>query len=276
MSDRIVFGVGATKAGTSWLWECLASHPDIHARAVKELHYYDTADTADQARQLAGFARVRARLVANDAAPRRIGDLDRLCEVIAGDRAGDAAYRAFVSGDGVALDVTPSYGLLPVATYERMIAGFPGARFIYLVRDPVERLWSHIRMEVSRRMKPEADFEARTRAMLRRIVDEAGEPQITARGDYADAITRLGRAVPRDRLTVLVSEEMTAEAVCRAAGLEPHPAAKARAHEGRPAEMKDALRNRAARFLLDQYRFMAEFLGRIPAAWRANYERAIA
>lgn len=276
MSDRIIFGVGATKAGTSWLWECLASHPDVSARAVKELHYFDTDALADQERQLAGFARVRARLEANNAAPRRVADLDALCDVIAGDRAGDAAYRAFVEGDGVALDVTPSYGLLPVAGFQRMIAAFAAARFIYLVRDPVERLWSHIRMEVSRRMKPGGNFDGRARAMLLRIMDEAGEPQVTVRGDYADALSRLGAAVPSDRLTVLVSEEMTAESICRAAGLAPHPAAKDRAHEGRPAEMRDALRTRAARFLKDQYLFMAEYLGRIPAAWRANYERAIA
>lgn len=276
MSDRIVFGVGATKAGTSWLWECLSSHPEVSARAVKELHYFDTDAAADRDRQLAGFARVRARLEANNAAPRRIADLDALCDVISGDRAGDAAYREFVSGQGVALDVTPSYGLLPVTVLERMVAAFPGARFIYLVRDPVERLWSHIRMEVTRRMQPGANFDSRSRAMLRRIIDDAGEEQITLRGDYRAAITRLGEAISADRLAVLVSEEMTAEAVCRAAGLAPHPAAKDRAHEGRPAEMKDGLRGRAAQFLADQYMFMAEYLGRIPAAWRANHERAFA
>lgn len=276
MTQRIVFGVGATKAGTSWLWECLASHPEVQPRAVKELHYFETDAPEDQARQLAGFEKVRSRLVERGAAPHRVSDLDALCGVLSGDRSGDRLYRDFVATDGVALDVTPAYGLLPVPVLRRMVARFPAARFIYLVRDPVERLWSHIRMEVTRRNKPGADFDARTRAMLRRIIDEAGEQQVTIRGDYAGAIRRLRAAVPEDRLCVLVSEEMSAQAVCRAAGLAPHPAAKMRVHEGRPAEMKDGLRNRAARFLADQYQFMAEFLGRLPTAWWANYERAIA
>lgn len=278
MSDRIVFGVGATKAGTSWLWECLASHPDVQHRAVKELHYFDTDTPAALERQLAGFRRVRARLVANNAAGRRIADLDALCDVLSSDRTDDRGYRAFVTGagEGVALDVTPAYGLLPVPVLRRMCAAFPKARFIYLVRDPVERLWSHIRMEVTRRMKPGANFDGRTRAMLRRILDEGGEPQITVRGDYVGAITRLREAVPDGQFSVLVSEEMTAGDVCRAAGLSEAASVKARAHEGRPSDLRDALRQKAAQFLIEQYRFMAEFLGRIPAAWRDNHERAIA
>jgi hypothetical protein len=112
--------------------------------------------------------------------------------------------------------------------------------------------------------------------MLRRILEEGGEPQVTVRGDYMGAILRLREVVPDGRLTVLVSEEMTADDVCRAAGLDPHPAAEDRAHEGRPAEMKEGLRKRAACFLVEQYEFMAEYLGRIPASWRANHERAIA
>ena len=33
--------VGATKAGTSFLYEHLAAHPQCHFRTIKELHYFD-------------------------------------------------------------------------------------------------------------------------------------------------------------------------------------------------------------------------------------------
>ena len=268
----IIFGVGATKAGTSWLWEVLAAHPDVSARNVKELHYYDTFKTEHRVRQLAGFAKVQGRVQATE----RVADLKALCAVLEADRTDDAAYAAFVSGTGTALDVTPSYGLLDVPTLIRMRTRFPAAHFIYLVRDPVARLWSHIRMEVTRRMQPGADFDTRARGMLRRICGDGGEPQITARGDYSGALARLSDAVPAGQLSVMVSEEMTVETVCTAVGLPRFAAGPTQAHVGQPSEMKPGMRDRAARFLQDQYTFMADYLGRVPAAWQANYERAFA
>ncbi len=268
----MIFGLGATKAGTSWAWDVLAGHPAVSARKVKELHYFDTFDAEKRVRQLAGFAKVRGRLKDEG----RRADLDALCEVLEGDRTDDALYAQFVAGEGVSIDVTPSYGLLPVETLRRMAALFGGARFLYLVRDPVERLWSHIRMEVKRRMQPGADFDNRARGMLRRITEEGGEPQITKRGDYAGAIARLTEAVPEGQRAILVSEEMDVSRLCAAAGLPSYDAAERQVHVGVESEMRDGMRNRAARFLKDQYQFMAEFLGRVPAAWQANYERAFA
>ena len=38
----VLFGIGAQKAGTSWLHSVLSSHPECHL-PVKEVHYFDTA-----------------------------------------------------------------------------------------------------------------------------------------------------------------------------------------------------------------------------------------
>ena len=48
MSDPVLlFGIGATKAGTSWLHRYLAGHPDCALRSIKELHFFDTATDPD-------------------------------------------------------------------------------------------------------------------------------------------------------------------------------------------------------------------------------------
>ena len=36
--------VGAAKAGTSWLHQQLAGHPECHFRAIKELHYFSAIE----------------------------------------------------------------------------------------------------------------------------------------------------------------------------------------------------------------------------------------
>ena len=42
MGDQptLLFCVGATKAGTSWLFDYLKHHPECHLRSVKELQYF--------------------------------------------------------------------------------------------------------------------------------------------------------------------------------------------------------------------------------------------
>jgi hypothetical protein len=44
---------GATKAGTSWLYRYFLGHPDCHLRAIKERHFFNSAD--------AGMMRCRPR-----------------------------------------------------------------------------------------------------------------------------------------------------------------------------------------------------------------------
>jgi hypothetical protein len=34
-------GVGAQKAGTTWLFDYLGRHPDVAMSPIKELHYFD-------------------------------------------------------------------------------------------------------------------------------------------------------------------------------------------------------------------------------------------
>jgi hypothetical protein len=67
-----LFCVGATKAGTGWPVRLLQDqpdcHPDCHARAIKELHYFDALDRQNCDWQVAKFHAQR-RTVAT-----RIGD----------------------------------------------------------------------------------------------------------------------------------------------------------------------------------------------------------
>ena len=44
MTVPMLYCVGATKAGTSWLYRALHDHPGCAVRAVKEMHYWDTFD----------------------------------------------------------------------------------------------------------------------------------------------------------------------------------------------------------------------------------------
>ena len=39
--------IGAQKAGTAWLSQCLQAHPDLWNPGIKELHFFDKASSTD-------------------------------------------------------------------------------------------------------------------------------------------------------------------------------------------------------------------------------------
>lgn len=291
----LLYCVGATKAGTSWLYRALSEHPQTHLRGVKEAHYWDSFTPKSRANQVAALDRRHARLShrLNEAGgrtgqverlTRQLAEITALREVLQADREGDAAYAAwlFEGAEDARLvaDLTPSYALLPEAQLERMLALHDDVRVIYLMRDPLSRLWSHSRMMAERRADTdETDLGPRANRILRRAVVMQAEPEITERGDYAAAVEKLRRLVPADRLRVEFAERMFTpegwEDICRFLGLGPHPAPlEKKVHSGPRIEMRDDIGRRAMEYLDDQYRWVAENVGPLPAAWQANLARA--
>lgn len=284
MADEatLLFGVGATKAGTSWLYRYLAAHPECHLRAIKELHFFDALDEGRQAAQLDALTATRDRLMRGDggAGPaeraRRIADIDAYGPVL---KSGDAAaYMEYLNGgrtdQRLIADITPAYALLSEGRLGRMACMSSDVRFVYLLRDPVARLWSHVRMIARRRSTTGHDVALRAGQVLERALSGA-EMHIVRRGDYRAALTRLRSAVAPSRLFTAFYETLfqaeTVTRLCGFLGLSSRPADfRRRVHAGVPVEMTDEQRDRAAVFLRPQYEFVEACLGRLPAAWEAN------
>ena len=121
--------LGAQKAGTTSLYAYLCAHPDVRAAARKEVHYFDL----NYARG-ATWYRSMFPLAAGLARERRGG-------------------RRVLVGEA-----SPYYLFYPLAA-ERAGAVVPSAQLIVLLRDPVERAWSHYRHEVKAGREP-LEFEA--------------------------------------------------------------------------------------------------------------------
>lgn len=282
----ILFGLGATKAGTSWLHDYLASHPQVHMPAVKELHYFDAQffrKTDVQIRRLAAERQsLEARLPGSSAGrvkrlTGQLDEIDRLAGLMAA-RTNDGAFAEYLvstaQGARVVGDITPAYGLLPARLLARMARLAPSVRFTYLMRDPVDRLWSHVRMIAGRLSDATGDFAAR----VRRIFDVwagGGQAPINARSDYAGALERMGRAIAPENLLVLFYERLfTPEAIARLTeflGLSARPADFGlRVHAGIPLDMDPARRARAQALLRPQYDYVARQFGDLPLRWREN------
>lgn len=279
----LMFGVGAAKSGTSWLYRYLAAHPDCHLRSIKELHFFDTRDMGNRDWYLRDFTRkadVLERGIAKGEHATPTGQIVHLTELRLYARVLDkgdvGGYLAFLAegreGQTLVGDLTPGYGLLSEETLREMAALHDDVRFVYVMRDPVARLWSHVRMIASRREG--GDLGARTNRILDDVL--AGDaPQIASRGDYAGTIGRLMAAVAPEKRFICTSEDLFGgdglSRLCSFLGIAPLEGDPARrVHSGVEIAMTDAQRQRAVAWLRPQYDFVAANMGALPPAWQAS------
>lgn len=276
----MLFGLGAPKAGTSWLHGYLAGHPEVFVPPLKEMHFFNAVDAGPQARlnKMAEKRRsVEKRLVKHGKAEFSLQDLDDVKELI--EIGSDRAYLRFMQdradGQKVMADITPAYGLLSLERLKAMQA-MTESRFIYLMRDPVSRLWSHVRMNAVRKMRKAGKGEVE--AECKRILDKAlsGKlPKLLARSDYSAVLTKLKQLEP-SRVLIAFYEDLftneTVQRICDFLGIAMKPADFAtRVNEGRAAVlMAEPDRVRAAVYLKPQYAAVQAHMGRLPESWKQN------
>ena len=99
------------------------------------------------------------------------------------------------------------------------------------------------------------------------------DEQIAVRCDYKSAIDRLRRAVDPSRLLIAYYEDIfdgTAMVrICDFLGItyvEPNLAKKI--HVGQPLKMRDEQRVQAREWLTQQYDYVRDAVGKVPAAWQ--------
>lgn len=187
-------GIGAQKAGTTWLWSMLRAHPRIWMPPEKELHYFDRSVRYLSPSTLAAdrlLERLLSRAPQNRAFRRicraqlaraiRMRDWPRLrwyARYYFGARDGQWYLSLFdKGGDRVRGEITPAYSMLDREDVSRIHRLVPKVKIIFLLRNPIERAWSHIRFEsMQGRFKGIENF-----VQVRELIEHPG---LTLRGDY--------------------------------------------------------------------------------------------
>jgi hypothetical protein len=176
-----LLGLGAQKAGTAWMHRYLESSPQCDPGFRKEYHVWDALDLPS-----GHVVRERIERQGGDRA-RFLREPDHYVDYFTGLLDGGARLTA---------DITPAYAGLSVSRLREIRSAFESRRVrtvtVYLMRDPVERVWSAVRMDARRRgpVQPGA-VEAR----LQRVV--AGD-HYDERTRYDAAMTRIDEAFGQD------------------------------------------------------------------------------
>ncbi len=195
-----LLGTGCQKGGTTWLFHYLKESPQYVAGYRKEYHVLDALHVpAMEYRKKEVVAAAEASLTR----ARRGGPINAQPLHLASMYADPEIYFDYFTGllnsrdDGrVTADVTPSYGMLPAEVLSGVKKSFAdrGVRTVavFLMRDPVDRILSHIRMQV--RHNPQK-FEKEPHELM---LERHTHPQYRLRTSYDETIAALDRAFGDD------------------------------------------------------------------------------
>lgn len=279
----LCFGIGAQKAATSWLDEYLRGHPEVCLPRHKEQHYWTTQRlpgvslwdrrVAEETRRIGALGPIR-RLLRS----RRRRSADRgwlLSEAMLGAPSpGHSAYADVLfqmwRGEPVVGEITPAYALLPSSVFAEMAGLAPDVRFIFIMRDPLERLVSGVRMSERRGVG-----EGRPWTVM--LADALEDPQDIRllRSRYDRTIGELEAVVPPERIAYFFYETMFRQSevdrLCDFLGVARRPAEfdrKVHADPQAADPLERELEARALAALAPTYDFVrARFGERVPAGW---------
>ena len=198
--------IGAQKAGTTWLDKNLRLHPDIWMPPIKELNYFNELYIPSSRRWTAAQRRKKGtELLERYLKNTRPEDRDcrlvaTIAQIVDGNISDDWYGRIFdlAAPRQLCGEIAPDYSLLPAEGISHAIRLMPNLKVILLIRDPIERSWSHIRMV------------ARSNSMtsLRDLLGLARNPDMLARSDYLRIASNWARFVPDSRIREFATDEI--------------------------------------------------------------------
>jgi hypothetical protein len=146
--------IGAQKAGTTWLHEILSTHPEVFLPRIKELYHFVEFEDGEPAAwrdrvMLEATIAACNEYIHNERHAIRPGFVQYLLSFGAPDRFSDEWYKRVFSAawdEALTGEITPEYMAMSPEGIDRIKALLGDVKIVLLLRDPVERLWSQVRM----------------------------------------------------------------------------------------------------------------------------------
>ncbi|MBY4894846.1 sulfotransferase [Rhodobacteraceae bacterium N5(2021)] len=209
--DHLLLGVGAMKAGTTWIFDALHRHPDIHFCREKEIHYLYAQHVNPGI--LSDHARMRRARGYLHFDPDRssMPVLQKRVEWTANWLKGpvnDAWFNSLFLHKGAATwvaDFSNMGALVPEEGWAKLHARTAKLRVVYTLREPLDRLWSHVRFH----LKMQDASEKLQEWTLDELEDHVRRgADYLQHNDYAAAITRMQAALPPECLHIDVFDRI--------------------------------------------------------------------
>lgn len=203
--------IGAQKAGTTWLDRMLRQHPDVWLPPTKEVHYFNRAfeqraETSsgdarkiDKARMSSILNSIRRTLNSQSDPIEQVETIGCLSLIGAAEPSDETYGRIFqfAPANAVCGEITPNYARLPEEAIRHMLKLQPKVKILFILRDPIERDWSQLRMQDQRKELQHLDYAKRL-----------SRPALLGYSDYATTIERYRRHFSADNFLILYFDDM--------------------------------------------------------------------
>jgi hypothetical protein len=206
-------GIGAQKAGTTWLHENLSRHSQIWMPPVKEIHYFDHPPPSLSKRlfgRATHLASARRHLVEALGGLGRAGGREAFFWALRycfGKRDDDWYCSLFPKLEGkIAGEICPGYCRMDEAAVARLHARMPQAKIIYFLRDPIGRAWSTAVMHFNKR-----GFPGIERTSDEDIRKHLANPKTLAHADYLSNLEVWCGHFPANQLFIGYFDELSAD-----------------------------------------------------------------
>ena len=280
MADEISFdkttlfiGLGAPRTGSRWLSNYLTQHSEILMSPIRILNYFTKNVNFHKyfEDRLREAEEELAKTIGN-AAPHPSVGIERLRDRVRMNHDPNAFldyFRKRWTNEKVLADVTPSYYVEDREMFARMRDAHGKVRFFFVLRNPIDRLWSGLRL--AQMNDPGMDAIARLDLLLN------NKGAIWQR-NYVTTLTDLDAVVPEAHVKVCFFEELfdiaAISELCSFLGVETQEAdVSSPMNESEGAQLDAERRGRLFSKLEPIYQSLRERYGRLPDSWLEDMDR---
>ena len=274
-----LLGIGAMKCATSWVFRYLENLPGMTASDIKELHFFNAklrpAGHQPMTEELVQSVRNYLDRAGDVGEELRLNRQFRAAVDILRMLHDDNAYfdyfaRICQPDTKVLSEITPQYAILGQDGFSYVRDFFASQqmqlKILFILRDPVERLWSHLRHLQDRGLVDD---------ILGVWPDLIRQRRVIERSDYWRTIEALDDVFPPEDILYLFYEDLfnadCLEQLCAFIGLDhlPPKQIERQNETSIKTQMPDQARDIFKKLLTPQYEFCRKrFPDRIPKLWQ--------
>lgn len=220
--QAVLYCLGAQKSATSWLFDQISKADGCYGCPPKEMSYWATIRVPHvnlpvlNHRQRLGLSPnpgLRGAFVEKfSASQRALVSLEKeLRNVFLADPFDHQRYLAYLGYQRVAerwlMDFSPIYARLTAPTYREMLDTTPNSKFIFVMRDPVDRLWSGIKQRYRFHISAnQTSLPSLQKAFALALTDPHNLDLYFS--SYERTLTQMFTVLPRERVKLIYYEDM--------------------------------------------------------------------
>jgi len=275
--------IGMPKAGTSWLYDQLSTHPDFWMPRVKELQYLNHRHPP--LRHVERHARQVGRTGRTSRSLRRAGDAAQSAFVadlkaLAGKEMDIGRYATLFrhKGERLSGDISPPYVSLSEDVVGEVGRHLPEVKVLFLVREPIDRLRSSLSMNYRK-----GKFDRTLLEDAKHFDEFFRDKRLDDRLFPTRVLNRWLRSAPNLRLRTFLFDDIAADADAVRRGILEFLAADPEKHSGElPADynrkanapklfFSDPVKELLLGYFADEIRACAETFGGSARKWVERY-----